>query len=84
MWSSGYGGGAAWRNSGDLAGDSGGGVLGKALGVVGDQLVCGFGAGWATGERHGGDRAAVAAGGVAPASLRFVPGNAWAGSSSRS
>jgi hypothetical protein len=54
-------------------------VLGKALGVVGDRLVCGFGADQATGERHGGDRAAVAADGVALASLRFVPGNVWAG-----
>jgi hypothetical protein len=72
-------GGAAWRISGDLAGDSGRGVLGKALGVVGDRLVCGFGADRAAGERNGGDRAAVAAGGVAPASLQFVPGNVWAG-----
>jgi hypothetical protein len=75
MRSSGYGGGVAWMNSGDL--DRG--VLWKALGVVGDQLVCGFGADRAAGERHGGDRAVVAAGGVAPASLRFVPGNVWAG-----
>jgi hypothetical protein len=72
-------GGAAWRNSSDLAGDSGRGVLGKALGVVGDWLVCGFGADRAAGERHGGDRAAVAAGGVAPVNLRFVPGNVWVG-----
>jgi hypothetical protein len=72
-------GGAAWRNSGDLTSDSGRGVLGKALGVVGDRLVCGFGADRAAGERHGGDRAAVAAGGVAPANLRFVTGNVWAG-----
>jgi hypothetical protein len=77
-------GGVAWRISGDLAGDSGRRVLGKALGVVGDRHVCGFGADRADGERHGGDRAAVVAGGVAPASLRFVPGNVWRGSSSRS
>jgi hypothetical protein len=79
MWSSVYGGGAAWRNSGDLAGDLDRGVLGKALGVVGDRLVCGFGADRAAGERHGGDRAAVAAGGIALASLWFVSGNVWVG-----
>jgi hypothetical protein len=72
-------GGAAWRISGDLADDFGRGVLGKALGVVGDRLVCGFGADRAAGELHGGDRAVVATGGVAPASLRFVPCNVWAG-----
>jgi hypothetical protein len=79
MWFSGYGGGAACRNSGDLAGDLDRGVLGKALEVWGGGLVCGFGADRAAGERHGGDRAAVAAGDVAPASLRFVPSNVWAG-----
>jgi hypothetical protein len=38
-------GGATWRNSGDLAGDLGQGVLGEALGVARNRLGCWFGGG---------------------------------------
>jgi hypothetical protein len=37
-------GGAAWSNSGDLAGELGWGVTGEALGVAKDRFVCWFGA----------------------------------------
>jgi hypothetical protein len=40
MWSLGLGGGATWRNSGDLAGELGRGVAGEALGDAGNRLWC--------------------------------------------
>jgi hypothetical protein len=49
MWPSGYGGGAAWRNSGDL----GRGVLGKALGAAENRLGRWFWTTTTAGERHG-------------------------------
>jgi hypothetical protein len=52
----GLGGGTARENLGNLAGELGRGVAGKALGVARDRFVCWFGAERTAGERHGGGR----------------------------
>jgi hypothetical protein len=56
MWPSGFGGGATKENSGDLAGELGRGVVGDALGVVGDWFGCSLAMDAITVGRHGGDK----------------------------
>jgi hypothetical protein len=50
------GGNAAWRNSGDLAGELGRGVVGEALGVAGDRFGCSLAMDEMPAGGHGGDR----------------------------
>jgi hypothetical protein len=54
MWSLGLGGGATWRNFGDLAGELGRGVAGEALGVAGNRLGCLLAAETVPAGGHGG------------------------------
>jgi hypothetical protein len=64
-----------WQKSGSLAGGLGQGRVWKGARDR-DGLACvRFWGGKVTGELSRRDRAAVAAGGFTPASLRFAPGN---------